>query len=112
MSGTSADGIDAVLVSTEGANSHLVGAHHRAMPSSLRDEIIAFRQSGDNELHRMAILDQLLAEEYASAVKQLLGDSSVEAAAVTAIGNHGQTIRHQPEGAARYTCQSLSLIHI
>ena len=106
MSGTSADGIDAVLVSTEGANSHLVGAHHRAMPSSLRDEIIAFRQSGDNELHRMAILDQLLAEEYASAVKQLLGDSSVEAAAVTAIGNHGQTIRHQPDGAVRYTCQS------
>lgn len=105
MSGTSADGIDAVLVSTEGVSNRLVGAHHRAMPPSLRDQIIAFRQSGDNELHRMAILDQLLAEEYASAVKQLLADSSVDAVAVTAIGNHGQTIRHQPNGMARYTCQ-------
>ena len=105
MSGTSADGIDAVLVSTEGVSNRLVGAHHRAMPPSLRDQIIAFRQSGDDELHRMAILDQLLAEEYASAVKQLLADSSVDAVAVTAIGNHGQTIRHQPNGMARYTCQ-------
>ena len=71
MSGTSADGIDAVLIMTEG-ESQLIGSHHRPMPAPLRDEILAFRQSGPDELHRLATLDVQLAEEYASAVSILL----------------------------------------
>ncbi|MDP7408885.1 MAG: anhydro-N-acetylmuramic acid kinase, partial [Luminiphilus sp.] len=72
MSGTSADGIDAVLITTEGNQSELVGSHHRPMPAPLRDEILAFRQSGWDELHRLATLDVQLAEEYAVAVSTLL----------------------------------------
>ena len=105
MSGTSADGIDAVLISTGGDQSQLVRTHHRAMPTLLRDEIIAFRRQGDNELDRMATLDQRLAEEYASAVNQVLSESAIDSADVTAIGSHGQTIRHQPNGVRCYTCQ-------
>ena len=100
MSGTSADGIDAVLITTEGNQSELVGSHHRPMPAPLRDEILAFRQSGWDELHRLATLDVQLAEEYAVAVSTLLKATQLEAATVAAIGCHGQTLRH------------LSLIHI
>ena len=81
MSGTSADGIDAVLISTEGAQSKLIGSHHRPLPAPLREEILAFRQAGQNELHRLATLDVQLAEEYAAAVSALLEAAQLEAAA-------------------------------
>ena len=105
MSGTSADGIDAVLITTEGEQSELLGSHHRPVPAPLRDKILAFRQSGPDELHRLATLDVQLAKEYASAVSALLDTAQLEAAAVTAIGCHGQTIRHHPEGDTPYTLQ-------
>ena len=105
MSGTSADGIDAVLITTEGNQSELVGSHHRPMPAPLRDEILAFRQSGRDELHRLATLDVQLAEEYAVAVSTLLKATQLEAATVAAIGCHGQTLRHHPEGNTPFTLQ-------
>jgi len=105
MSGTSADGIDAVLIASEGKQSELLGSHHRPMSAQLRDEILAFRQPGPDELHRLATLDVQLAKEYALAVSALLDAAQLEAAAVTAIGCHGQTIRHHPEGDTPYTLQ-------
>ena len=105
MSGTSADGIDAVLINTEGEQSELIASHHRPMPASLREEILAFRQSGPDELHRLATLDVQLAEEYASAVSALLKATQLEPATVVAIGCHGQTLRHHPEGDTPYTLQ-------
>ena len=105
MSGTSADGIDAVLIATEGERSELIGSHHRPMQALLRDEILAFRQSGPDELHRLATLDAQLAEEYAVAVLALLESAQLHAANVAAIGCHGQTLRHHPEGDTPYTLQ-------
>ena len=105
MSGTSADGIDAVLITSEGERSELIGSHHRPMQALLRDEILAFRQSGPDELHRLATLDAQLAEEYAAAVLALLESAQLHAANVAAIGCHGQTLRHHPEGDTPYTLQ-------
>ena len=105
MSGTSADGIDAVLVTAKGEQSELIGSHHRPMPARLREEILAFRQSGQDELHRLATLDVQLAEEYAAAVSALLEAAPLKATAVTAIGCHGQTLRHHPDGDTPYTLQ-------
>ena len=41
MSGTSADGIDAVLVQSDDASARLVATHHRPMSESLREDILA-----------------------------------------------------------------------
>ncbi|MBL6821588.1 MAG: anhydro-N-acetylmuramic acid kinase [Luminiphilus sp.] len=105
MSGTSADGIDAVLISTGDGQSTLTRGYHRGMPHALRDEILSFRQPGDNELDRLAVLDRQLADEYATAIKALLNEAGVCASDVTAIGSHGQTLRHQPGGETPYTVQ-------
>ena len=105
MSGTSADGIDAVLVKSDGERGRLVATHHRPMPQDLRAEILAFRQPGDDELHRLATLDAQLANEYAVAVLALLTDAGVSAESVSAIGQHGQTLRHHPSGDIPYTVQ-------
>jgi len=105
MSGTSADGIDAVLVQSDGERGRLVATYHRPMPQDLRAEILAFRQPGDDELHRLATLDAQLANEYAVAVLALLTDAGVSAESVSAIGQHGQTLRHHPSGDIPYTVQ-------
>ena len=105
MSGTSADGIDAVLISSDGNQDTLLQSHHRSMPASLREEILAFRESGQNELHRLATLDRHLADEYAAAVEMLLSKTSLDNHAIAAIGSHGQTLRHHPQGDAPYTLQ-------
>ena len=71
MSGTSADGIDAVLVSYEDRRGRLLQTHHTEMPGALREGSRA-RHAGANELHRMAVLDQQLAVAYAETVNGLL----------------------------------------
>lgn len=105
MSGTSADGIDAVLIASDDNQDTLLQRHHRPMPASLRKEILAFRESGQDELHRLAMLDRHLADEYAAAVEVLLSSASLSSDAITAVGCHGQTLRHHPQGDAPYTLQ-------
>ena len=79
MSGTSADGIDVVLVQSDDARARLVATHHRPMSESLREDILAFRQTGANELHRLATLDTQLADEYAAACSSLLKNAGISA---------------------------------
>ena len=105
MSGTSADGIDAVLIATGDGQSTLTLGHHRGMPRALRDEILSFRHPADNELDRLAVLDRQLGDEYAAAIQALLKEANVSASEITAIGSHGQTLRHRPDGETPYTVQ-------
>jgi len=104
MSGTSADGIDAVLIDSR-CDATLLASRHRPMPPALREEVLAFRHAGANELHRQATLGVQLADEYAAAVSALLTEADVVADQVTAIGQHGQTLRHHPVGDTPYTVQ-------
>lgn len=97
MSGTSMDGADAVLISMQGATWQAALAHS-FLPFSdgLRQELLALQQIGGNELHRSILLGQTLSRLYAGLVRQLLGQTGLTAADITAIGCHGQTVRHAP----------------
>ncbi len=101
MSGTSLDGVDAVLADTSTGVPRLLGSHYQAYPTALRGELLALHTAGDNELHRAAVLANVLAEQYAQTVVALLAANGNPR--VAAIGCHGQTIRHQPQ--AGYTIQ-------
>jgi len=97
MSGTSLDGVDGVLVNL--ADGRIVVHAHASthFPVALRAELLALNSpSGENELHRAALAGNGLARLYARVVHQLLADAGLDAAAVRAIGAHGQTVRHQP----------------
>jgi len=103
MTGTSLDGIDAVLADFAGARPQLRAHVHHRLAAELRAALLDLNQPGENELHRAAVAGQHLAHAYAAAVGDLLLAEEVEAQAVRAIGAHGQTVRHRPE--AGYTTQ-------
>jgi anhydro-N-acetylmuramic acid kinase len=102
MSGTSLDGIDAVLLYS-GTKPSIHAHTHRAFPDALRSALLALNYSGSDELHRAAVAAQELAQHYALAVSDLLQQAQITAAQISAIGCHGQTIRHRPD--AGYTVQ-------
>ena len=97
MSGTSLDGVDAVLVDFDGPQACVLGHSSAPMPAELRVELLALNSPTDNELHRAALASNGLVRLYAEQVHALLEQCGVDAAAVKAIGAHGQTVRHRPQ---------------
>lgn len=98
MSGTSLDGVDAALTSfNQAGQPQLVQTHFLAYSSELRLQILALQHPAQNELETASRLSNTLASLYATAVNELLILAMLEASEVTAIGCHGQTIRHRPE---------------
>lgn len=97
MSGTSLDGVDGVLVDFSQGTRVLCHASC-GFESSLRAELLALNTpGGQEELHRAALAANALVRHYADVVQQLLQRSGVAPGRVTAIGAHGQTVRHRPQ---------------
>lgn len=97
MSGTSLDGIDAVLADFNSSPPSLPHTFYLPYNEDLRGRLLDLHQPGNDELHRAAMLGNELARRYADAVAGLLKQSGVEAQNIAAIGCHGQTVRHRPE---------------
>lgn len=113
MSGTSLDGVDAVLVDlAPAAPLRLQVLAHHAQPfgDALRQELLALNQGGPDELHRAALAANALSAIYAEAVAALRNSLGGWPGPVRAIGAHGQTVRHRPgefDGVG-YTIQLLN----
>ncbi|QWE14412.1 anhydro-N-acetylmuramic acid kinase [Polynucleobacter sp. AP-Sving-400A-A2] len=111
MSGTSLDGIDAVLAKIEKTgDTSLLGSMSTAFTPELRKALLDLQSPGPNEIHRENQAANALAIAYADAVKQLLAQNNLSSADISAIGSHGQTIRHQADLAHHlaYTHQTLN----
>lgn len=106
MSGTSADGVDAVVVEIGAAREfRLLATHHLGYADAIRMRALGLIASGHDELHRAAELDVTLGRLFADAAYAVLASAGLAAHELRAIGSHGQTIRHSPCGDTPYTMQ-------
>ncbi len=103
MSGTSLDGVDAVMVRFTNdaahahAGMHVEGHVHRAFEDPLRQSLLRLQTAGEhNELHSAALAANGVAMSYAACVEDLLLATRTDRASITALGAHGQTVRHRP----------------
>jgi len=97
MSGTSLDGVDASVVDLSGGRFEVLASTHLSFEAELRAGLLALNVSGGDEIHRACLLGNELARRYAAATQAALDAAGVSARDVSAIGCHGQTVRHRPE---------------
>ena len=109
MSGTSIDGVEAVLLETTGPTGsgfNILAATHAAYPDALAARLqAAVANPHACHLDELGELDAAVGDLFADAAVQLLASSGHTAAQLRAIGSHGQTILHRPGGAAHFTMQ-------
>lgn len=106
ISGTSADGIDAAAVELCGAGVRLVAGRTYAWDVSLRAQILRVSQHEPLiSLDEFGELETAVADAFAGAALKLIDDFALDLRAVRAIGSHGQTLRHRPQGPRRFTLQ-------
>ena len=97
MSGTSLDGIDAVLADLSQPAPKQLAEAHLTFDPGLRSELATLCDgSSDNELERAMEAGLKLAKCYAEAARQTLQSAGLAASQISAIGCHGQTVRHRP----------------
>lgn len=96
ISGTSIDGIDAALINFSNSKPTLLATHSEPIPEDIKQRIIEICTPGDNEIDKLGKLDIELGELFSKAATNLLNQSNTKASDVTAIGSHGQTVRHRP----------------
>ena len=105
ISGTSADGIDVALAEFDPAP-RLLAARTLPYDPALRAEILALAQSeAAFDIDAYGRLDVRIGEAFAAAALSLLDSSGTSPERVHALGSHGQTVRHRPQGAHPFTLQ-------
>jgi anhydro-N-acetylmuramic acid kinase len=97
MSGTSLDGVDAVLVDFTNQRTSVLGHCSTPFSPELKAELMALNAVTSNELHRAALAANALVRTYAKQVHRLLTQCHVTRGQIRAIGAHGQTVRHCPQ---------------
>ncbi len=106
ISGTSMDGIDAVLVSFQGSGVQVQATHNEPYPQTLKDSLLtAIRLPLDREPDASGELHRLVGISFRDAANAVIAKCGGNKAHIKAIGSHGQTLRHQPDAARPFSLQ-------
>lgn len=119
ISGTSADGIDVAIARFYDGNTdahrtphaEALFGHTYAWDRDLRAQLIELGQHAPAlTLDQIGTLDVRIGAAFADAAVQAIRDSGIDRTQIAAIGSHGQTLRHRPNGMAndgqhRFTLQ-------
>ncbi|WP_153448901.1 anhydro-N-acetylmuramic acid kinase [Vibrio algicola] len=105
MSGTSLDGVDTALVTTDGKQIKLLAHDFFPMPPDLKADVLDVCIGQQTNLIKIGEIDHRLGHVFADAVNQLLSTSNTAPSEITAIGSHGQTVFHAPDSTYPFTMQ-------
>jgi anhydro-N-acetylmuramic acid kinase len=106
ISGTSMDAIDAALVDFETSPLTLLAASAEPFEAGLKSRIAALVDAPERvSLDEIGQIDVAVAQAFAQSALRLMQRAGVSAAAVSAIGCHGQTLRHRTDLPTPFTWQ-------
>ena len=104
MSGTSLDAVDVVLCEIDDTSCTLLESLEYPFPSELKAELLSMLSSTCT-LEEVGRADHSLGVLFTEAVASLLVSHNIDATTITAIGSHGQTLWHDPQGEYAFTMQ-------
>ncbi|RLE67318.1 MAG: anhydro-N-acetylmuramic acid kinase [Thermoprotei archaeon] len=100
MSGTSADGVSAVLVELKGCG---VNTRYKILayktypyPSEVREKIFSLFDPKTSTVDEICFMNFILGEIFAEAALKIAKEANIDIEDIDLIGSHGQTIYHQP----------------
>ncbi len=106
MSGTSLDGVDAVLTEMENSGTkcrfRLLAFRTYAYPTELKGLILKNSDPNTCNLYELTRLNNLLGQFYADAVKKVVRAARKRMSDIDLIGSHGQTMCHLPESSQMF----------
>jgi anhydro-N-acetylmuramic acid kinase len=104
MSGTSLDGVDIVLCSILDKKCKLLYSHEYPFDKKLKKDILKTIKSSTT-LKEIAKIDKRLAMLYAKSINHFIDKNDIDRSSIEAIGLHGQTLWHQPDGRYPFSMQ-------
>lgn len=107
ISGTSVDTVDAAVASFGPGltDARVVHAHGHPIPPRLRRDLLDAAAKERTTLARIARLDVEVGHLFADAALSAIREAGLERTDVAAVGSHGQTVRHEPDGRWPSTTQ-------
>lgn len=105
MTGTSADGIDVILSSISTSAIDNIDSESLDFTDDIKNEIKALCCPSNNELYRAHSLGIKLSLMSADIVNAIMKRNSLCPSQISAIGFHGQTIRHHPDTNPAFSIQ-------
>ncbi len=103
ISGTSLDGIDAVIVDIPdettniSINMKVLAFATYPYPDGLRERLIEISSPGSGSVDRICHLNAYVGELFAQAACRIAEEANLNLEQIDAIGSHGQTIHHMPQ---------------
>lgn len=105
MSGTSLDGIDAVLAQEINDNLQIIETISENFPDDLKEELKSLLKTFTIHLKNLGKIQTYLSYCYAETINKLIEKSGVNRKEINAIGCHGQTIFHDPRSKYPFSMQ-------
>ena len=105
MSGTSLDGIDICHADFSQPQTPLIHQKEYPFPQDLKNEILELCQNNSTTIEKVGLIDHKLGQLYANVVLKFTSEFKINTKEILAIGCHGQTVWHSPEGPYPFTIQ-------
>lgn len=106
LSGTSRDGVDAVLVNFSHGSMEILHALCTPYPPAIKLTLDQLLETGAPPSEDLAnLLDENLGRFFARVAQNLVRETGMEMRDIRAIGSHGQNVWHQPGGENPVTIQ-------
>ena len=105
LSGTSMDAIDMAAVDFNDKQPRILATLSEPLPSNYQTTYRSIIKAGNCTINELGELDNWTGELFANAVLNFLQQHKIDTKSIQAIGSHGQTIWHAPDGKRPFTMQ-------